>query len=228
MKKFFKDFKAFISRGNILDMAVGVIIGGAFSAIVTAFTNKIIMPLVNWVLMAIGGGQGLSSAYTFLKIVPQVDEAGDFIPGTIDLANSIYIDWGAFITAILDFLIIALTLFIILKVAMNASGFLKKTAKETPTKEERKALKEQGVNMRDRKAVVAATAELREKNKPAPVPPKPTQEELLTGILEELKKQNESREVLAKTEPAVEEPTKTLKTTKPKTKTQKKPAKAKA
>ncbi len=230
MKKFFKDFKAFISRGNILDMAVGVIIGGAFSAIVTAFTNKIIMPLVNWVLMLIGGGQGLSSAYTFLKIVPQVDEAGDFIPGTIDLANSIYIDWGAFITAILDFLIIALTLFIILKVAMNASGFLKKTAKETPTKEERKALKEQGVNMRDRKAVVAATAELREKNKPAPVPPKPTQEELLTGILEELKKQNESHEGLISAEPAAE-PTKapkTAKTAKPKTKTQKKPAKAKA
>lgn len=191
MKKFFKEFKAFISRGNILDMAVGVIIGGAFSAIVTAFTNKIIMPIVNWVLMAIAGGEGLSSAYTFLKVVPQVDEAGDAIAGTIDLANSIYIDWGAFITAILDFLIIALTLFIILKIAMNARGFLNKTVKETPTREERKALKEQGVNMKDRKAVVTATAELREKNKPAPVAPKPTQEELLTNILEELKKQNE-------------------------------------
>ena len=118
MKKFFKDFKAFISRGNILDMAVGVIIGGAFSAIVTAFTNGIIMPLVNFVLSLIGGGKGLDSAYTFLKKV-WVD---DIVGGTIDLTKSIYIDWGAFIVAILNFLIIAMTLFIILKVAMNASG----------------------------------------------------------------------------------------------------------
>ena len=46
MKKFFKDFKAFISRGNIMDLAVGVIIGGAFSAIVTSLVNDIIMPLI--------------------------------------------------------------------------------------------------------------------------------------------------------------------------------------
>ncbi len=73
---------------------------------------------------------------------------------------------------------------------MNAKGFWKKSVKEQPTRAERKVLKEQGVNMKDWKAVIAATAELREKNKPAPVPPKPTQEDLLTQILEELKKQN--------------------------------------
>ena len=50
MRKFFRDFKAFISRGNVIDMAVGVIIGGAFSAIVTALTNKILMPLINYLL----------------------------------------------------------------------------------------------------------------------------------------------------------------------------------
>lgn len=203
MKKFFKDFKAFISRGNILDMAVGVIIGGAFSAIVTAFTNKIIMPIVNFILMLIGGGNGLESAYTYLKKVYVVAEDGTFTDA-IDLTKSIYIDWGAFITAILDFLIIALTLFIILKIAMNASGFLRKAAKEQPTREERKELKAQGVNMKDHKAVIAATAQLREKNAPVPEPPKPTQEELLTGILEELKKQNE--------QPQQEKPKKTTKT----------------
>ena len=108
MRKFFSDFKKFISRGNILDMAVGVIVGGAFNAIVTAFTNQIIMPLINWLLSTISGGQnGLESAVTVLKWAED---------GTLE--NSIYINWGAFISAILNFLIIAMTLFIILKVAM--------------------------------------------------------------------------------------------------------------
>ena len=104
MKKFFSDFKAFISRGNVLDMAVGVIVGGAFNAIVTAFTNKIIMPLIN-LLLSVGGENGLEKAYTFLKIVRNAE-------GQIDLTKSIYIDWGAFITAIINFFIIAFTLFV--------------------------------------------------------------------------------------------------------------------
>lgn len=112
MRKFFKEFKEFIARGNVLDLAVAVIIGGAFSAIVTALTNKIIMPLVNFVLMLIGGKEGLESAYTFLSKV--------YTDGELDLTKSIYIDWGAFITAILNFLIIAFTLFLIIK-AFNHS-----------------------------------------------------------------------------------------------------------
>ena len=98
MKKFFADFKKFISRGNIIDMAVGVIVGNAFSAIVKAFTDKVIMPLIN-ALLSLGGENGLESAYTFLKTAYATD-------GTIDLTKSIYIDWGAFITAILNFFII--------------------------------------------------------------------------------------------------------------------------
>ncbi len=185
IKIFFKDFKKFISRGNVVDMAIGVIVATAFTAIVTALTNKIIMPCINWLLAL--GGAGLDSAYTFLKIAYLEDGV------TIDLANSIYIDWGAFITAILNFILIALVLFIVLRVMMNAQGFWKKSVSERPTKEEKKILKSQGVNMKDHKAVISATKELREKNKPAPVPPKPTQEELLTNILEELKKQNEDK-----------------------------------
>ncbi len=194
MKKFFNEFKAFISRGNILDMAIGVIIGSAFSAIVTAFTNKIIMPFINWILMLVSGSKnGLEGAYTFLSKV--TDETG-----TVNLDKSIYIDWGAFITAILNFLIIALTLFIILKVAMSAQGYLKKAGDAQPTKAEKKELKLQGVNMKDHKAVISATKALREKKKAeeelakanSPVPP--TQEELLSGILEELKKQNGTQE----------------------------------
>ncbi len=186
IKKFFSDFKKFISRGNVVDMAVGVIVASAFTAIVTALTNGIIMPFINWLLAL--GGAGLDSAYTFLKVAYLEDGV------TIDLSNSIYIDWGAFITAIINFILIAFVLFTVLRIMMNAQGFWKKELKAYPTKAEKKVLKEQGVDMKDRKAVIAATQELREKNKPAPVPPKPTQEELLTEILTELKKQNKQEE----------------------------------
>lgn len=192
MKKFFKDFKAFICRGNIIDMAIGVIIGGAFSAIVTALTDKIIMPFINWIL-SLGGGDGMSSAFTYLKKVYDAD-------GVVDLTNSIYIDWGAFITAVINFLIIALTLFIIIKVAMKSSQLLKnasdKMVKGNPTKEEKAELKAQGVNMKNIVEVRNATIALREKKaqeaqalaEANKEPPKPTTEELLTEILAELKK----------------------------------------
>lgn len=112
---FFADFKKFISRGNIVDMAVGVIIGSAFSAIVTALTQKIIMPLIN-LLLSMGGENGLEKAYTFLKTVYGPDGT------TIDLAKSIYIDWGAFITAIINFFLIALVLFMVLRIVMKVSN----------------------------------------------------------------------------------------------------------
>ena len=100
LKLFFEEFKKFIARGNIIDLSVGVIIGSAFSAIVTSLTNKIIMPFINW-LLSLGGTNGLESAYTFLKKVYAEDGV------TVDLSKSIYIDWGAFITAILNFFLIA-------------------------------------------------------------------------------------------------------------------------
>ncbi len=163
MKKFFSDFKAFISRGNILDMAVGVIIGGAFNAIVNAFTNKIIMPLIN-MLLSIGGENGLEKAYTFLKVVRDSE-------GQIDLTKSIYIDWGAFITAIINFFIIAFTLFVILKVAMKSSEMFKKTVKDiekaSPTKEEKKELKARGYDKKDRIAYKAGLLALRKEKEEA-------------------------------------------------------------
>ena len=188
MKKFWQEFKVFISRGNIMNMAIGVIVGAAFSAIVTALTNNIIRPFINWLLALITGGEGLSSVFTFLKRVEVLDPTtGEYV---VDLANSIYIDWGAFITAILDFFIIAFTIFIIMKLLMGAQGFIKKTINDYPTKAERKALKKQGVNLRDYDELIKATAALRESKKPIPVEAPPTQEELLTDILAELKKQN--------------------------------------
>lgn len=111
MKKFFDEFKKFITRGNVLDLAVGVIVGGAFTAIVNGLTNNVIRPLINWFISLVGGKEGLASAVTFLSKVMK-DENGLPVP---DMEKSIYIDWGAFIAAIIDFFIIAFTVFMIVK-----------------------------------------------------------------------------------------------------------------
>lgn len=154
MKKFFQDFKKFITRGNIIDMAVGVIVGGAFSAIVKALTDQIIMPCINALLALIGGKEGLAGAVTILRPGPDPLDP---------LTNGIYIDWGAFITAILNFLIIAFTLFIVLKVAMKSSEMLrdytKKALKKRMTKEDKEELKARGISRKDTEAVKAYFAE---------------------------------------------------------------------
>ena len=111
MKKFFNEFKTFITRGNVLDMAVGVIVGGAFTAIVNALGNNILKPIINFLLALVFGKDSLSELFTFLKRV-EVD-------GVVDLTQSIYIDWGSFINAIINFIIIAFVLFCIVK-TLNA------------------------------------------------------------------------------------------------------------
>ena len=161
MKNFFKEFKEFISRGNIVDLSVAVIIGGAFSAIVTALTSQIIMPLVNWVLALCGGKEGLESAYTFLSRV-ETD-------GELDLTKSIYINWGAFISAILNFLIIAFTLFLIVRLINRSRkrvNALHSAVKKQANKEElnrkkaaRARAKEKGISYKAAKAEIKAEEE---------------------------------------------------------------------
>ena len=152
MKKFFGEFKKFITRGNVLDMAVGVIVGGAFTAIVNALSNNILRPLINALLKLILGANSLSEVFTFLVKVESE-------PGVIDLANSIYIDWGAFINAIINFLLIALVLFMIVriinKVNERNAELKADLAKLKLTKEQKKELKEAGISLFDRKAVKA-------------------------------------------------------------------------
>ena len=149
MKKFFAEFKKFIARGNVVDMAVGVIIGGAFSAIVTALTNQILMPVINWILAAIVGEEGMAGAVTVLS------------GSKSDLENAIYIDWGAFITAIINFLLIALVLFLIIKALNAASTGLKKNSdKYAPlTKEDVKALRKQGKSYSEIEQIAKEKAE---------------------------------------------------------------------
>ena len=112
VKSFWTDFKKFITRGNVLDMAVGVIVGSAFTAIVNALSNNILKPLINWLIAVIVGADSLENIHTVLFPVYLEDN-------TIDWANTIFIDWGAFINAIINFLLIALTLFTIVRVLTN-------------------------------------------------------------------------------------------------------------
>ena len=127
-KGFFGEFKEFISRGSVIDLAVGIIIGGAFTAIVTALTGHILTPLINWALAAIVGDKGLESARTLLSAQYQTVDGVQ----VIDWESSIYIDWGAFISAIINFILIALVLFLIVR-AINR-------AKEAKAKLEAKEL----------------------------------------------------------------------------------------
>ena len=195
MKNFWSDFKKFISRGNIVDMAVGVIIGSAFSAIVTSLTNKIIMPLIN-LLLSLGGTNGLEKAYTFLKKVYDND-------GQVDLTKSIYIDWGAFITAVINFILIALVLFIIIKVMMKSREMIHSVKIKRLTKEQKQILKERGVNIKDKEAVKTAIEQLNEEQKikeeeEAKKNKVVTDVELLTEIKDLLKAQVEQKQITNK------------------------------
>lgn len=116
IKKFFEEFQKFITRGNVLDMAVGVIVGGAFTGVVNGLSNYILKPIINWLLSIFLPEEGLAGAVTFLrKVMTSSTDANGVVTEVVDMANSIYIDWGSFISAIINFLLIAFTLFVIVR-----------------------------------------------------------------------------------------------------------------
>lgn len=158
MKKFFTEFKKFITRGNVVDMAVGVIVGSSFTAIVNGLSNFVLKPIINWLLAVLFGKDTLSELFTMLKPAYVVDGAGN-ATAEIDLANSIYIDWGSFINAIINFFLIALVLFTIVKVINKfreeSKAFNEKVAKSKLTREQRKELKAAGIKLLDKAAVKA-------------------------------------------------------------------------
>lgn len=156
MKKFLTEFKTFITRGNVVDMSVGVIVGSAFTAIVNGMSNNILKPLINWVLALLFGADSLSDIYTLLRPAYLED-------GTLDLANSIYIDWGAFLNAIINFLIVAFVLFSIVK-AFNRfrEGHRELTERMLsgiPARADRRLMRERGIRLSDRAAVAAYYAD---------------------------------------------------------------------
>lgn len=114
ISNFFGEFKKFVTRGNVLDMSVGIIVGGAFTAIVNGLSNYILKPVIDWLLSVILGKDSLSDIYTFLVRGYTVDETTG--ARTLDLAQSVYIDWGAFINAVINFFLIAFVLFSIVRI----------------------------------------------------------------------------------------------------------------
>ncbi len=149
MKKFFEEFKTFITKGNVMDMAVGVIVGGAFGAITSSLVANVITPLLAFLF-----GAPNTDALNITLRAAEVDASGEVVK------EALVLGLGTFVGAILNFLIIALVLFSVIK-ALNKARELAEKAKK---KEEEEA---------------AAAAEPEEK--------KPTAEELLGAILEELK-----------------------------------------
>ena len=150
MKKIAAEFKKFVCRGNIVDMSVGVIVGSSFTAIVNGLSNHILKPLINWLLAVIFGAESLSDIYTMLKPAYDAD-------GALDLANSIYIDWGAFINTVINFVLVAVVLFSIVKIFNTMREQREKLVsaikEDIPTKAEKKEMKKLGINPLDHAAV---------------------------------------------------------------------------
>ena len=121
MKKFIAEFKEFAMKGNVVDMAIGVVIGAAFGKITTSLVNDVIMPLIS----RITGGVDFSAWKWVLKAA-EVDETG------AETAAEIAVNYGSFIAVVLDFLNIALVLFMVVK-AINKLRSIGK--KEEPAEE---------------------------------------------------------------------------------------------
>ena len=163
MKKLLKEFKEFISRGNVMDLAVGMIIGAAFTAIITAVVNGILKPLINWIPVSTTGLQ------TVLR--PAVGEEG------VVVTEALILDWGSVISAVITFLLTALVLFVLVK----AFNTMKKKAEEAKEKAEKLLSKKEEPKKEEPAAEEA----------PAPVEePKPTVEDLLAEIRDLLKKED--------------------------------------
>lgn len=125
MKRFFEEFKAFAMRGNVLDMAVGVVVGGAFGKITTSLVNDIIMPLISMLT----GGIDFSQWKWVLK------EAVANAEGVIDPATEVAVKFGSTIAVIIDFIIIAFAVFCMVK-AINSFHRKKEEPAPEPAPEE--------------------------------------------------------------------------------------------
>ena len=153
---FFAEFKKFITRGNVLDMAVGVIVGGAFTAIVNGLSNFILKPIINWILSLVLPGEGLAAAITPLgEKIYTVDANGNQI---LDLTKTIYIDWGSFISAIINFFLIALVLFLIVRTINRVAAAKTEAAnsaaiERNAKKEIKKIRKEEKVSKAEAEAI---------------------------------------------------------------------------
>ena len=147
MKKMIEEFKAFIMRGNVLDMAVGVIVAGAFGKITTSLVNDLFMPFISWIF----GARDMTALNVVVR--PEItNEAGEVVQTAITLG------FGTFVATIIDFLLIALVVFMVVKAMNTAKAKMEKKVEE-----------------------VAAPAE-------EPAPPAPSAEEVLLTEIRDLLK----------------------------------------
>ena len=125
MKNFFKEFKEFINRGSVIDLAVGVIIGGAFQAIVNSLINDLVMPFIG----LLTGGVNFADQFAILTL-PEGVEAAQVTSAAVatELGVTIF-NYGAFITAVINFLIMAFIVFLLVR-GINRLAGLKKKAPE--------------------------------------------------------------------------------------------------
>jgi large conductance mechanosensitive channel len=120
-----KEFKEFAMRGNVIDLAVGVIIGGAFGKIVNSIVTDIIMPPIG---VLIGGVKFSDLTYTVKEAVKATTENGIEIPAQ----PAVTINYGNFIQMVFEFIIIAFSIFIVIKLMNKASNIRKKKEEEAP------------------------------------------------------------------------------------------------
>lgn len=144
MKKFFNDFKAFALKGNIIDMAVGVVIGGAFGKIVTALVTNIVTPFI----VLLTGKVSISDLS--LKIGETINEAGETVP--------VLLTYGVFLQAVIDFIIIAFSIFMVMRIAMKTKEKLENLKK----KEEEEAAAEEEAAEEEKETELSVLLEIRE------------------------------------------------------------------
>jgi large conductance mechanosensitive channel len=113
-----REFRAFIARGNVLDLAVAVIIGAAFAAIVTSLTDDVIMPLLG----AAAGGLDFSSYFVVLGDIPASYTGSPTDYAALKKAGVPLLGYGAFVTAVIKFLILAFVIFLLVRAANRALG----------------------------------------------------------------------------------------------------------
>lgn len=124
MKKFFGEFKDFIAKGNVIDLAVGVIIGGAFQAIVNSLVNDIVSPVISLAT------KGVNFADKFFLLT--TDEVTFQTAEAAKEAGYATLNYGAFITAVINFLIMATVIFLLVKGINKVSEIGKKKEEEAP------------------------------------------------------------------------------------------------
>lgn len=177
MKKFWAEFKKFIGKGNIVDLALAVVIGSAFNKIVTSLVNDVIMPLIS---LAVGGAD--VSEWKWVITPAQYDTNG-----VITVAETA-LKYGSFIQTIIDFMIIALTLFIAFKVFNYSKKKMAELGENLEAQTEKLKKKLRKKNKKGQIEVVeeAKAEEVKVEATPE-VSPSPTKDEIMINLLTEIR-----------------------------------------